>query len=80
MNVTIKFYPGFEKYLKNRINKVLGLRLIRKENIITIIRRFLPEEAIGFVGIVLVNKKIVDFDYEVVKGDNIEVFFVIGGG
>ena len=54
--------------------------LIRKENIITIIRQFLPEEAIGFVGIVLVNKKIVDFDYEVVKGDNIEVFFVIGGG
>lgn len=80
MKVTIKFYSGFEKYLKNRINKILDLPLIRKENIITIIRQFLPEEAIGFVGIVLVNKKIVDFDYEVVKGDNIEVFFVIGGG
>jgi molybdopterin converting factor small subunit len=32
------------------------------------------------VGMVLVNKKITNFDYQLVEGDMVEVFPVIGGG
>jgi len=39
----------------------------------------LSEEAIGFVGTVLV-KKIVDFDYKIADKDKIEVLPIVGGG
>ena len=80
MEVTIQFYSGFEVYLKCDSNKVLSLKLNGRENIVSILSRFLPEDAISFVGMVLVNKKITDFDYQVVEGDMIEIFPIIGGG
>lgn len=78
--VTIKFYSGFEKYLQSNSNKVLNLNINSREDIRSILLQFLPEDALGFVGMVLVNKKITDFDYKVIEGDAIEVFPVIGGG
>jgi len=80
MKVTIRFYSGFEQYLKDNSNKVLNLQLDSQEDILSILNRFLPKEVIGYVGMVLVNKKIVNFDYQVKEGDIIEVFPVIGGG
>jgi molybdopterin converting factor small subunit len=80
MNVSIKFYSGFEKYLQDKSNKLLKLNLDSGEDIALILNRFLPQEAIGFVGMVLVNKKITNFDYQLVEGDMVEVFPVIGGG
>lgn len=80
MEVSIIFYTGFEKYLKKDSNKTLHLSLDDKEDIRSILNRFLPGDEIGFVGMVLVNKKITDFDYKVTSGDKIEVFPVIGGG
>lgn len=80
MEVSIIFYAGFDKYLKEDSNKSLYFSLNSKEDIHSVLNRFLPGEAIGFVGMVLVNKKITDFDYEVTSGDKIEVFPVIGGG
>ncbi len=80
MKVKVKFYSGFEKYLKDDSNKVLDLQLNAQEDILAILSRFLPKEDIGYVGMVLVNKKIVNFDYQVEDGDMIEVFPVIGGG
>lgn len=80
MKVTIKFYSGFEKYLRDNSNKVLELSLDSREDIVSILNRFLPKEDIGFVGMLLVNKKIVNFDYQILEGDMIEVFPVIGGG
>ncbi len=80
MNVTVTFYSGFEKYLLENSNKTININLAEQENIINILHRFLPEEAIGFVGMVLVNKKIVDFDYKVEDKDKIEVLPIIGGG
>lgn len=80
MEFSIIFYAGFEKYLKKDSSKTLHLSLDNKEDIHSILNRFLPGEAIGFVGMVLVNKKITDFDYKVTSGDKIEVFPVIGGG
>lgn len=80
MNVSIKFYSGFEKYLQDKSNKLLKLNLDSREDIALILNRFLPQEAIGFVGMVLVNKKITNFDYQLVEGDMVEVFPVIGGG
>ena len=80
MNVSIKFYSGFEKYLPDKSNKLLKLNLDSGEDIALILNRFLPQEAIGFVGMVLVNKKITNFDYQLVEGDMVEVFPVIGGG
>jgi molybdopterin converting factor small subunit len=80
MEVMVKFYSGFEKYLKENSNKILNLQLDSQEDILSILNRFLPKEDIGYVGMVLVNKKIVNFDYQVEDGDMIEVFPVIGGG
>ncbi len=80
MRASIKFYSGFEIYLKDNSNKLLELSLDSKETIVSVLNRFLPEESIGFVGMVLVNKKIKDFNYQVADGDIIEVFPVIGGG
>jgi molybdopterin converting factor small subunit len=80
MKVKVKFYSGFEKYLKDDSNKVLDLQLDSQEDILAILSRFLPKEDIGYVGMVLVNKKIVNFDYQVEDGDMIEVFPVIGRG
>ena len=80
MRASIKFYSGFEIYLKDNSNKLLELSLDSKETIVSVLDRFLPEESIGFVGMVLVNKKIKDFNYQVADGDIIEVFPVIGGG
>ncbi len=80
MKAGIKFYSGFEIYLKDNSNKLLELSLDSKETIVSVLNRFLPEESIGFVGMVLVNKKIKDFNYQVADGDIIEVFPVIGGG
>ncbi len=80
MKVKVKFYSGFEKYLKENSNKILNLQLDSQEDILSILSRFLPKEDIGYVGMVLVNKKIVNFDYQVEDGDMIEVFPVIGGG
>ncbi len=80
MRASIKFYSGFEIYLKDNSNKLLELCLDSKETIVSVLNRFLPEESIGFVGMVLVNKKIKDFNYQVADGDIIEVFPVIGGG
>ncbi|MDD3656594.1 MAG: MoaD/ThiS family protein [Atribacterota bacterium] len=80
MKVSIKFYSGFEKYLQDNCNRLLKLNLDNGEDITSILNRFLPQEAIGFVGMVLVNKKITNFDYQLVEGDMVEVFPVIGGG
>ena len=80
MEVTIKFYSGFERYLRDNSNKALNLQLDSPADILSILNRFLPKEVIGYVGMVLVNKKIVNFDYQVKEGDMIEVFPVIGGG
>ena len=80
MKITIKFYSGFEKYLQNSSNKVLELFLESKEDIFSILNRFLPEDAIDFVGIILVNRKIVNFCYQVREGDKVEIFPIIGGG
>ncbi len=80
MKASIIFYSGFEIYLKDNSNKMLEIDLDAKENIISILHRFLPKESIGFVGMVLVNKIIKDFEYPVKVGDIIEVFPVIGGG
>ncbi len=80
MEVTIKFYYGFERYLRDNSNKALNLQLDSPADILSIVNRFLPKEFIGYVGMVLVNKKIANFDYQVKEGDMIEVFPVIGGG
>ncbi len=80
MKVTIKFYSGFEKYLPTNSNKMLDLELNRGEDIASVLQRFLPKDALGYVGMVLVNKKITNFDFQVAEGDIIEVFPVIGGG
>ena len=80
MEITIQFYSGFEVYLKGDSNKVLSLKLNGGEDVVSILRRFLPNDAISFVGMVLVNKRITDFNYQVVEGDMIEIFPIIGGG
>ena len=61
-------------------NKTINISLTEQEDIINILHRFLPEEAIGFVCTVLVNKKIVDFDYKIEDKDKIEVLPIVGGG
>jgi len=80
MRATIRFYSGFEIHLQNDSNKEIDLNLGSGEDIASILKRFLPEDSLGFVGMVLVNKKIVNFDYQAKEGDLIEVFPVIGGG
>lgn len=80
MKIYIKFYSGFEKYLKKRSNQEISLHVHPGEDIKLIIHRFLPEDIVGFVGVVLVNKKISNLDYKVKDGDMIEVFPMIGGG
>jgi len=80
LKVSIKFYSGFEKYLKNRSNQDMSLDVQPGEDIKLIIHRFLPKDIVGFVGVVLVNKKITNLDYKVKDGDMIEVFPVVGGG
>lgn len=80
MKINIKFYPGFEKYLNDKSNKILRMQVQQAEDVKTMISHFLPEDMIGFVGIILVNKKITDMDFQLRDGDLIEVFPLIGGG
>ncbi len=80
MKINIKFYPGFEKYLKDKSNQILSVKFQQAEDVKTMISHFLPEDMAGFVGIVLVNKKITNMDFQVRDGDLIEVFPLIGGG
>jgi molybdopterin converting factor small subunit len=80
MKITIKFHAGFEIYLKKNSNKVLDLHLDSREDIVSILNRFLPKDAISFVGMILVNNRIIKFDYQVKEGDMIEVFPIMDGG
>ena len=80
MKIIIKFYSGFENYTKNRLNEEVILQANDKTDIKSVIKIFLPADIISFVGMVLVNKKIVNFDYKVKDGDMIEVFPLLGGG
>jgi molybdopterin converting factor small subunit len=80
MSVRIRFYSGFEIQLPKDFNKEMNLNLGPGEDIASILKRFLPEASLGFVGMVLVNKKIVNFDYKAKDRDLIEVFPIIGGG
>lgn len=80
MKVKVKFYSGFENYLKNGLKQETILHINQKDDIRSIITRFLPEDMVGYVGMVLVNKKIVRLYDQVKEGDKIEVFPLMGGG
>ena len=82
MKVYIKFYSGLEKYIKNYDHeKGLIIKVHPEENISLMINRYIPENAWGVVGVmILVNHKIIDDHYQVKEGDVFEVYPLSGGG
>jgi molybdopterin converting factor small subunit len=81
LEITIKFYNGLDKFIKNYDTKRgIVLNLSESININFLISQLLPKEIIKSTGIVMVNKKIEDFSYKIKKGDFIEVFPLLGGG
>ena len=81
MEITIKFYNGLDKFIKNYDTKRgIVLNLNESINIKSLISQLFPKEILKSIGIVRVNKKIEDFSYKIKKGDFIEVFPLLGGG
>ena len=82
MQITVKFHSGLEKQIKDYDKeKGIIMKLDFPERIESIVQRYIPEDAWGVVGVVvLLNKKITGNDYQVRDGDMIELFPLSGGG
>lgn len=82
MKVHIKFYSGLEKYIKNYDHKKgLSIGIPPEDNIVSIVNRYIPENAWGVVGVmILVNNKIINDHYQAKDGDVLEVYPLSGGG
>lgn len=80
VKVRIRFYSGLENYIKTGLSNDMDYSIHPNEDTKMIIRSFLPDDVLNYIGLVLVNKKPVSLNEKVKDQDLIEVFPLVDGG
>jgi len=81
VEIIIKLCYELEKKLKNYDKKKgIVINLDKPVNIKYLIANYFSKDMKDAMRVVLANKKIVDFNYQVKDGDIIEIFPLLGGG
>lgn len=81
VEIIVKLCYELEKKLKNYDKKKgIVINLDKPVTIKYLVANYFSEDIKDAMGVVLANKKIVDFNYQVKDGDIIEIFPLLGGG
>ncbi len=81
IQIKLKFDPSLAEYMQDyKKEEFVTLQLAKNESIRNIVTRFIPERKLSLIGLILVNKKIVNLDYIVRDNDKIKVLPVLIGG
>ena len=81
ITIQLSFDSSFkEKIKKNKNNKDFIVQLYKSESLREVIIRFIPKKELSHIGLIIVNKKFKNLDYNVVDGDKINILPLLFGG
>lgn len=81
VTIQLSFDPAFKKKIqKDGAKKEFTVQLDKNKTLRDVVRRFIPEEELGHIGIIIVNKNFQNLEYIVQDGDRINVLPLLFGG